>query len=304
MSFKAWTSVTVRGRYTAAPETFRVRCLGGFAAICSACQHTSLVTPNVHHALLCTHCQEPLTLPLDAHFACPATLEPQFSILEAFDIEEFLSAHAHELSSDTSNDIIVGFADTLFMAAKNSCQIVARTGQVTRMQNGGIWASIVRLCSRQSPSSRRMLVVVSSGALRWYTVHRSLLKGGCLFELVDKVRLGAHTKLVMHGSGRRVVVQGAHTVAEMDVGSRIVADMWFHELAASIRGAPYASASTKFAFMGDGSDVYTSSGLDDDDSDGCEADGDAETIYSMIDAAENDDAARQPNVRISLVSSM
>ncbi|ORX72117.1 hypothetical protein DL89DRAFT_291351 [Linderina pennispora] len=272
MSFKAWTTVTVRGRYTASLETFRVRCLGGFAAICTACQHTSLVTPNIHHALLCTHCQQPLTLPLDAHFACPATLEPQFSILEAFDIE-----------ADTSNDIVVGFAD------------------VTGVQNGGIWASVVRLCSRQTSSSRRVLAVMSAGMVRWYVVRKSLLKGELSFELVDRMRLGTHTKLVMHGSGRRVVVQGMGTAAEMDVGSRIVADLWFHELAASIRRSPHGPASTKLAYIDDSYDGYTSSGLDDDSH---EADDDAETIFSMLDAAENDEAARQHNVRIGLVPSM
>ncbi|KAJ1938452.1 hypothetical protein EC988_007587, partial [Linderina pennispora] len=259
MSFKAWTTVTVRGRYTASLETFRVRCLGGFVAICTACQHTSLVTPNIHHALLCTHCQQPLTLPLDAHFACPATLEPQFSILEAFDIEAFLSAHAHELSSDTSNDIVVGFADVSFLGAKNSRQIASRGGQVTGVQNGGIWASVVRLCSRQTSSSRRVLAVMSAGMVRWYVVHKSLLKGELSFELVDRMRLGTHTKLVMHGSGRRVVVQGIDMAAEMDVGSGIVADLWFHELAASIRRSPHGPASTKFAYMDDSYDGYTSS---------------------------------------------
>ncbi|KAJ2504560.1 hypothetical protein IWW47_002470 [Coemansia sp. RSA 2052] len=102
--FDTWTTVAVQGSGTSSrPEmVFRLQCAGGYCAVCEKCQHRSLVSPNIHHALLCPHCQEPLVLPLGAHFVCPARLEPQFAIQQPFDIERFLAYRVHEQANDSA----------------------------------------------------------------------------------------------------------------------------------------------------------------------------------------------------------
>ncbi|KAJ1661503.1 hypothetical protein GGF38_003590, partial [Coemansia sp. RSA 25] len=102
--FDTWTTVAVQGSGTSSrPEmVFRLQCAGGYCAVCEKCQHRSLVSPNIHHALLCPHCQEPLVLPLGAHFVCPARLEPQFAIQQPFDIEWFLAYRVHEQANDSA----------------------------------------------------------------------------------------------------------------------------------------------------------------------------------------------------------
>ncbi|KAJ1889432.1 hypothetical protein LPJ66_008036 [Kickxella alabastrina] len=100
----AWSNVLVRSQATGQPQSFSIMSVGSYCVLCSKCQHQSLVTPNIHNALLCTHCEEELRIPLDAHFACPATLKSQFAVMQPFNIEQFLASQAHRLCTGKSNN--------------------------------------------------------------------------------------------------------------------------------------------------------------------------------------------------------
>ncbi|KAI8324129.1 hypothetical protein GQ54DRAFT_302918 [Martensiomyces pterosporus] len=182
--FDAWSTVSVRGRTTGQAETFRVQCAGGYCATCDKCQHKCLLSPNMHKAPLCPHCGDVITLPLEAHFACPATLERQFAILRPFDIEQFLSYQAHELidHSRTPGEPLftgkgvgggagswnaysfVGFMDVTMEKLTQSSLAPSATSKApdaaadTRSRplvatkngssgSGGLWALLARMCS-------------------------------------------------------------------------------------------------------------------------------------------------------------
>ncbi|KAI9505076.1 hypothetical protein BX070DRAFT_233235 [Coemansia spiralis] len=109
-------TIAIRKRHATGLQLFHVQGAGAYCMICDKCTHRNLVSPNVQKALLCVSCLEPLVLPLDAHFACPARLEKQFAVMRPFDIEGFLTDKASELCNkqeygDWATQVVVGFMD-------------------------------------------------------------------------------------------------------------------------------------------------------------------------------------------------
>ncbi|KAJ2472743.1 hypothetical protein GGI02_001375 [Coemansia sp. RSA 2322] len=141
--FDTWTTVAVRGTGSRKTDTmFRVQCAGGYCAICEKCEHRSLVSPNIHHALLCPHCIEPLVLPLGAHFACPARIEAQFAIKHPFNIEKFLAFRTNEQAADSAQSSSESLRKSSAGTSEVSCLFVgfmdlARTKGAHRMEQCG-----------------------------------------------------------------------------------------------------------------------------------------------------------------------
>ncbi|KAJ2831245.1 hypothetical protein GGI24_001635 [Coemansia furcata] len=335
--FDTWTTVTVRGLGTSSPEmVYRLQCAGGYCAVCEKCQHRCLVSPNIHNALLCPHCQEPLVLPLGAHFACPARLEPQFAITQPFDIERFLAYRTREQANDSaqsSGDSLRWDGSSKHDAAEVSCVFVGfmdlvdiggcahklthcascressdgpRRGAVCDKEDGlhrlldgvsppphndkprlrGFWSTLVKRCSGISSRSekrqrqnihRHVLAVVDSRHITWYGVAGG--RGDDQFRRVEQIALlGTQFSADSSTVGARILVATrSGRKVEMDLGSRIVANMWFHVLTrrGSSKGGytAYNGAPQRWT-MADGANVhafnniadgYSSSGLADDD---------------------------------------
>ncbi|KAJ1796717.1 hypothetical protein LPJ56_007117 [Coemansia sp. RSA 2599] len=110
-----WSRILVRSLADKKPQGFSILPIGSYCAMCTKCEHWNLVSPNIQNALLCTHCEEELRMPLEAHFTCPAVLRSQFAVMRPFDIEQFLASQAYELSAERNQDnevvAIIGFMD-------------------------------------------------------------------------------------------------------------------------------------------------------------------------------------------------
>ncbi|KAJ2490826.1 hypothetical protein IWW37_002826 [Coemansia sp. RSA 2050] len=341
--FDTWATVTVRGLGTSGSEmVYRLQCAGGYCAVCEKCQHRCLVTPNIHTALLCPHCHEPLVLPLGAHFSCPARQEPQFAIMQPFDIERFLVYRTREQANDGSQSsdsslrrdgggvkhgnaevfcIFVGFMDlveiggcahklTHCSSCRESsdnlkhgsagskeggfCRLLDRTSppppQADRPRTRGFWSTLVKRCSVIGARSekrqrrivhRRVMAVADSRHITWYSVAGS--REGDRFSRVGQIALlGTQFSADSSTAGARIVVAArSGRRFEMDLGSRIIANIWFHILARSgeveggytaYNGQPQpwtvADGASLHAFNNI-ADGYSSSGLagDDDDDD-------------------------------------
>ncbi|KAJ2867802.1 hypothetical protein GGH94_000578 [Coemansia aciculifera] len=339
--FDTWTTITVRGLGTSSPEVvYRLQCAGGYCAVCEKCQHRCLVSPNIHNSLLCPHCQEPLVLPLGAHFTCPARLEPQFAIKQPFDIERFLAYRTREQANDSAQSsgdslrwdgsnkhdntgvscVFVGFMDlveiggcahklTHCTSCRESSDGPHKRGVAGGKEDGfirlldqtsplplhtdkprsrGFWSALVKRCSGISTKSekrqrqnvrRHVLAVVDSRHITWYGVTGG--REDDQFRRVEQIALsGTQFSADSSTTGARIVVATrSGRKIEMDLGSRIVANMWFHVLGrrGAIKGGYTAyNGEPKRWTVADGANVYafnniadgySSSGLAGDDDD-------------------------------------
>ncbi|KAJ2467990.1 hypothetical protein GGI03_001256 [Coemansia sp. RSA 2337] len=339
--FDTWTTITVRGLGTSSSETVhRLQCAGGYCAVCEKCQHRCLVSPNFHNSLLCPHCQEPLVLPLGAHFACPARLEPQFAITQPFDIERFLAYWTREQANDSAQSsgdslrwdrsnkhdntgvscVFVGFMDLVEIGGcvhklthcascrepsgsphkrgvaggkeDGFCRLIDQTSPsqlyADKPRARGFWSALVKRCSGISTKSERhqrqnirrhVLAVVDSRHITWYVVAGG--RGDDQFRRVEQIALlGTQFSADSSTTGACIVAATrSGRKVEMDLGSRIVANMWFHVLGrrGEIKGGCTAyNGEPQRWTVADGANVhafnniadgYSSSGLAGDDDD-------------------------------------
>ncbi|KAJ1796098.1 hypothetical protein LPJ59_003957 [Coemansia sp. RSA 2399] len=259
MSFEMWTPVPVRNAITGQQQQqFDVLCIGGCCVVCQSCEHRSLISPSAHNVPLCVRCENPLELPLEAHFACTARLEKSFAIMQAFDIEGFFAETAHELSnrrttmpSDLATRAIVGFVDI----------DISRTGVMQHdadwcpadknTAKGGIWRSMLASFGLRSAkakhggipiaSKKHALVVIVDGALSVYVVHKkpTTTPGGgkhqlrrSIYEQIFSLPLDSVQELEEYSQGPSsgVVINGKDLRVEMSLGSSSVASMWMQML--------------------------------------------------------------------------
>ncbi|KAJ2546257.1 hypothetical protein EV175_005668 [Coemansia sp. RSA 1933] len=264
MSFEMWTPVPVRNAITREQQQhFEVLCVGGCCVVCQSCEHRNLISPSAHNVALCVSCEDPLELPLEAHFACTAKLEKSFAILQAFDIERFFAETAHELSdrraapSDLATRAVVGFMDI----------VISRTGMLQQdadccpadssnrhVPSNGIWSAMLASFGLRSvkakkqhggilpiTSKKHALAVIVDGTLSFYVVHKkptSVPGSGkhqlrkSLYEQIFSMSLDSVQGLEEHSrsSTAGVTVTGNDVRVEMGLGLSSVASTWMQML--------------------------------------------------------------------------
>ncbi|KAJ1842557.1 hypothetical protein LPJ73_005762 [Coemansia sp. RSA 2703] len=258
-----WSHVLVRSHSDGQPQGFNILPIGCYCALCDKCKHCSIVSPNIQHALLCTHCDEVLHLPLEAHFTCPATLRRQFAVMEPFDIMQFLASQAYELRDERNSDdevvALVGFMDIAVKQfpqcnvcqevyspdytfnEKSTCACGSRVANVSKNKNNNIWSTLSKFWHSSFNSSttkpgtmqslspkQRVLAVVAGGSLSCYVVKyngddKRHHERICHMSLED-----ARFELTPSGTG--ILGDGFGMRVEMDLGSKDIAKMWFSVL--------------------------------------------------------------------------
>ncbi|KAJ2826760.1 hypothetical protein IWW50_002211 [Coemansia erecta] len=224
---------------------FRVLSAGAFCAVCEKCQHRSIVSPNITHALPCTHCGEQLAMPLGAHFTCPANLQQQFAVMQPFDIERFLAHQGHELRSawmqldekagPSATDIVVGFMDASIseQGEPDTCLLRGMRG-VQKRSRTGLFAAIGRAWASIGAKSRfrHLLAVATSESMYWYAIHTGICGGEPRYERVFEMTLAeAQVCPLEHKSAARISVSGWQGTVEMDLGADTVGRVWLQTLA-------------------------------------------------------------------------
>ncbi|KAJ1965685.1 ATP-dependent DNA helicase Hrp3 [Dipsacomyces acuminosporus] len=149
-------------------------------------------------------------------------------------------------------------------------------------RSGGFWSSLFRLCvgagstasvKRNSTTASHLFAVMTATTLSWYSLHASLVHGKSYksYERMCTINI-PDMRFTMHDSGKRIVIHNpeTETAVEMDLGSRIVADMWFHALTRNTRRGS-SNQQRRVAHFNPLlheeaiADEYSSSGLADDD---------------------------------------
>ncbi|KAJ2456320.1 hypothetical protein EV183_000247 [Coemansia sp. RSA 2336] len=218
MFFAESTTINTRSRGTGRRQTFQVTCIGACCVVCDKCQHRSMVSPNIQHALPCTHCGEQLAIPLEAHFACPAQLQKQFACMEPFNIEHFLAHQGHQLQgmfedANRAVPIMVGFVDAEISDSEKPSQQRPQTGILARLER--------ILAGAGKARQHRVLAVATAESMSWYAVHR-----GMWYEQLCEMPL-SEVQLHHRRSKAQFSLSSWQGTVFMDMGTDDVGQMWY-----------------------------------------------------------------------------
>ncbi|KAJ2077712.1 hypothetical protein H4R24_004959 [Coemansia sp. RSA 988] len=250
--FQTQTVVETRDTRTGQRVLFQVACAGAYCAICDECQHRSMVSPNIHQALPCTHCGEQLVMPLGAHFVCPANLQRQFAVMRPFDIEDFLTQAGHELRNTdngmVATNILIGFMDVeIADHADPGAALLHGLYSAQKELPGGFWSTLGRAWAGVGGSTyskrRHLLAVATDESVVWYAIRATMRGGPSRYERVLAMRL-ADSRLSepRRGSAAHIGITSWQGAVDMDLGSDAVGRTWLQGLSVHCLGAQRSRA--------------------------------------------------------------
>ncbi|KAJ2137000.1 hypothetical protein IW143_002680 [Coemansia sp. RSA 520] len=242
--FEARAIVKTRSVHTGQQQMFRVLGAGAYCVVCEKCQHRSMVSPNITQALLCTHCSEQLTIPLGAHFMCPANLLQQFAVMQPFDIERFLAHQGHELRSawmqldekagPSAIDVTIGFMDAIVSdQSEPSTSLLQGMCGMQKQSRTGVLAALAQAWAGFASKSRsqHLLAVATPESMSWYAIHTSIYGGEPWYERVLEISLAeAHTYLPERKTAAHISVSSWQGTVKMDLGADTVGRVWLRAL--------------------------------------------------------------------------
>ncbi|KAJ2801444.1 hypothetical protein H4R20_003665 [Coemansia guatemalensis] len=238
--FQTQTVVETRDARTGQRVLFQVACAGAYCAICDECHHRSMVSPNIHNALPCTHCGEQLVMPLGAHFVCPANLQRQFAVMRPFNIEDFLAQVGHELrrtDTDTvATDVLIGFMDVeIADQADPEAALLHGMYGAHKGMSGGFWSALGRawagVGSGIHARRRHLLAVATDESVAWYAIRATMRGGPPRYERVLAMRLAdSRVSESRRGSAAHIGITSWQGAVDMDLGSDAVGRTWLQAL--------------------------------------------------------------------------
>lgn len=262
MDNTGWVNIQANHK-TSNDRSFYIQGVGAYCGTCELCQHHYMVTPNITHQLKCPHCLTQLELPLEAHFACPATSGNQFAVKTPLDVEKILyelTAVDESLanSADCSR-LVLGSMDVTVIKSHQQSLVDDGSGK-KKNKCGGVVSRILSkiCCSPSTPSAtdgkythidhllssnptlsnstrykKALAVLTEGGSLALYKTDFSKNDKCKVLELIQQIPLD-HTRIKLkpnsHTSSTDLCVTISskdHSFAMMmDPGSGMVASNW------------------------------------------------------------------------------